>query len=79
MGVAVLTGVGQLAEADVTLRAGDPFTGRLAVKLTMVGIAASLALAHQLTARSTGPAVRGLLQVLVLVASLGIFAAAVAL
>jgi len=70
--VAVVTGIWQVelvgyAWADLTL------------KVTLVTIAAGLALVHQLTARRSTAAVRGLLQGLILVASVGIFGAAVAL
>lgn len=53
--------------------------GRLQLKVGLVGLTIAIALTHQLTARSTGPALRGVLQGLILVASLGVFAAAVAL
>jgi len=70
--VAVVTGIWQVelvgyAWADLTL------------KVTLVTIAAGLALVHQLTARRSTAAVRGLLQGLILVASVGIFGAAVAM
>jgi putative copper export protein len=53
--------------------------GRLIFKLVLVGSAASLALFHQLTARRTSPAVRGALQGVILLVSIGIFGAAVRL
>jgi len=49
------------------------------VKGTLVVLAAVLALAHQLTARRSSPAVRGILQLTILIVSIGIFGAAVAL
>lgn len=71
MGVAVLTG-GFLAL---------PYLDRpaLAVKVGLVALTAGLAGWHQLAARNQSPAVRGMLQGAVLVSSLGIVAAAVAL
>lgn len=51
----------------------------LAVKLGLVALTAGLAGWHQLAARNQSPAVRGALQGLILVSSLGIVAAAVAL
>lgn len=72
LGVAVVTGIWQVelvgyAWADLTL------------KLTLVVIAAGLALIHQLTARRSTAAMRGLLQGAILLTSIGIFGAAVAL
>lgn len=48
-------------------------------KLGSVALAGGLALWHQLVARDQSPRTRGILQALILVASLGIVAAAVAL
>ncbi len=48
-------------------------------KIALVGLVAGIALAHQITARRTTPAVRGALQGATLLVSLGIFAAATAL
>lgn len=79
MAVAVVTGVVQLSRSDVSLSTDTDYAMALFVKLTLVGIAAGLALAHQLTARSSSPAVRGALQGLILLVSLGIVGAAVAL
>ncbi len=79
MGVAVATGVIQVFQLDVAAGLRDEFGGRLFVKLLAVGLAAGLALAHQLTAKNSTPAVRGAMQGAILLASLGIFAAAVAL
>ena len=53
--------------------------GRLHLKLGLVVAAILVALTHQLTVRKTKPAVRGMLEGLVLVLSLAIFAAAVSL
>jgi len=49
------------------------------VKGTLVVLAGVLALIHQLTARRSSPAVRGILQLAILIVSIGIFAAAVTL
>lgn len=51
----------------------------LAPKLGAVAMAGGLALWHQLNARNQSPRTRGILQGLILLASLGIVAAAVAL
>ena len=74
MVIAVATGV-----AQVEIMAFDWGYGRLHLKLGLVATAIVVALAHQLTARRTTPAVRGLLEGTVLLLSLAIFAAAVAL
>lgn len=74
MAIALITGV-----AQVELMHLDWGYGRLHVKLGLVTLAIVVALAHQLTARRTSPALRGALEGLVLLISLGIFAAAVAL
>jgi putative copper export protein len=79
MAVAVVTGVIKLIRLDLDTDVRTEYGRRLFLKLSLVGLAAALALAHQLTARTTGPAVRGILQATILVVSLGIFAAAVAL
>ncbi len=74
LGVAVITGVWQVTELDL------PWTdGTLNLKLSLVGVAAVLALVHQLTARRTSPAVRGMLQGLILVVSIAVFGVAVTL
>lgn len=78
MGLAVGTGVWQLLRFGAA--ASNPATefGRaLFVKLLLVGAAAGLALWHQLTAGSTTPRTRGIVQGLILVVSVAIFAAAV--
>jgi len=51
--------------------------GKLHLKLGMVGITVAITLYHQLTARHSSPAARGAVQGLILLASLGVFAAAV--
>ena len=72
MGVSVFTGLWQVDRLDF------PW-GDLGWKLTLVGLAVGLALAHQLTARRTSAAVRGILQGVILLVSIAIFGAAVAL
>jgi len=79
MGVAVVTGVIQLSRLDFSLADDTGYATALMIKLTLVGIAAGLAFFHQLTAKTSTPAKRGLIQGLILLSSLGILAAAVAL
>ena len=79
LGVAVATGVIQLSRLEFSLSDDTSYATTLMIKLTLVGIAAGLALLHQLTAKTSTPATRGMIQGLILVASLGILAAAVAL
>lgn len=74
MGLAIATGLLQVVLIPL------PWAyGRLHVKIGMVVLAVILAAVHTLTARRTGPAVRGIIQLLILIASLGIFVAAVML
>jgi uncharacterized membrane protein len=74
MAIAIATGLLQVAGMQL------PWSyGRLHAKLGMVALVVVLALAHQLTARRSSPRTRGILQALILLASLGVFAAAVAL
>lgn len=74
MGVAILTGVGQVVLMHM------PWAyGRLHVKVGFVALAVVLTLVHQLTVKKSSPAARGLVHGLMLLASLGIFGAAVAL
>lgn len=74
MAVALATGV-----AQVELY-GWPWTyGRLHAKLGLVALTVVLAAVHQRTASRSSPAVRGVIQLLILLASLAVFAAAVAL
>jgi putative copper export protein len=72
MGVAVASGLW------LYLDWGLPWSN-FAVKGTLVALAIGLALVHQITAKRTSPAVRGLLQLAILVVSIGIFGAAIAL
>lgn len=72
LAVLVVTGIWQVQ------RIGLSWTfDRLVLKLTLVGLVAVLALVHQVTARRTSPAVRGALQGVILILSIGIFGAAV--
>lgn len=74
MALALVTGVAQVELL------GLPWTmGRLHMKLGMVGLTVLLAGVHQLTARNSSPAARGIVQLLILLASLGVFWAAVGL
>lgn len=72
MGLAVVTGL-----AQVHLMAMPWTYGRLHVKLGLVALAIALALGHQLTARRSSPAARGIVQLLIIVVSLAIYGAAV--
>jgi hypothetical protein len=74
MAVAVGTG---LAQVEIM---GIPWAyGPLHLKLGLVALTVALALGHQLTARRSGPAVRGVVQLVILVVSLAVFWAAVRL
>ena len=79
MAVAVTTGIVQLARSNVSLGTDTDYAVALFVKLSLVGIAVALAIIHQVTAARTTPAVRGSVQGLILLVSLGIVAAAIAL
>ena len=48
-------------------------------KGTLIVLAAGLAMFHQFTAKRSSPAVRGIIQLLILIVSIGIFGAAVVL
>ncbi|MDJ0959284.1 MAG: hypothetical protein QNJ88_01410 [Acidimicrobiia bacterium] len=72
MAISVLTGVLQVERLGF-----DWADGALSLKLTLVVLAAGLAYAHQLTAKRTSPAVRGIIQAVILLLSIGIFGAAV--
>ena len=74
MAVAIGTGVAQV----ILLRL--PWTyGRLHIKLGVVALAVVVTGIHQVTAKRTSPAMRGALQGVIMLISLGIYAAAVAL
>jgi uncharacterized membrane protein len=71
LAIAVATGVWQM---DVN----DYAYSIVTLKLTLAGIAAGLALLHQLTSRFVSPALRGIGQAVILLVSILIFGAAVA-
>ena len=74
MAIAVATGLLQVMVMEI------PWTyGPLHIKITLVVVAIILAAVHQFTAAKASPAKRGILQGLILLVSLGIFAAATAL
>lgn len=51
----------------------------LMLKWTLIGLSIALALGHQLTAKRTPPAIRGILQLIIMALAVGIFIAAVRL
>ena len=71
--VAVATGVAQIFRLELEL------SPALAWKITLVGVAVSIALVHQQTARHVGPAWRGAMEGALLLIGLAILAAAVAI
>jgi putative copper export protein len=70
--VAIITGTWMYT--DIGLPWAD-----FSVKGTLVILAGGLALFHQITARRSSPTTRGIIQMLILIVSIGIFGAAVAL
>ena len=72
LGIAIVTGVWMYTDFGLAWREFE-------LKGALIGIAIVLALVHQFTARRTPPAVRGILQLLILLVSVGIFGAAVTL
>jgi putative copper export protein len=74
MAVAVITGLVRAHLLHVSWS-----YGRLHLKLGLVALVIVTALVHQLTARRSSAAVRGVVQLVILALSLGIFAAAVRL
>ncbi len=74
MVIALVTGIAQVHMLSMSWG-----YGRLHVKLGLVLLAVVLAGGHQLTARKSSPAVRGIVQLLILLVSLAIFGAAVSL
>jgi putative copper export protein len=72
MGVAVVSGV--WLYSFWSLEASD-----LNVKWTLIGLSIAIALGHQLTARRTSAAIRGIMQLVIMVLAIGIFIAAVQL
>ncbi|MEM7159849.1 MAG: hypothetical protein AAF799_43820 [Myxococcota bacterium] len=74
MAIALVTGVAQVHLL------GWPWThGGLHLKLGLVALAVVLAGWHQVTATRSSPAARGIVQLLIMLVSLGIFGAAVAM
>jgi len=76
MAVAIVTGLSLIGSRDL---GNNDYAFKLLIKLTLVGVAAGLTLFHQLTAKTASPASRGTVQASILLTSLGIVAAAVAL
>jgi putative copper export protein len=74
MAIAIVTGIAQVELIGFPW--SDP---RLHLKMGMVGLACALALGHQLVARRVSGPVRGVQEVAILLASLGVVGAAVAL
>ena len=72
MGVAVVSGVWLYLFWN--LQVSD-----LSVKWALIGLSIALALGHQLTAKRTPPAIRGITQLIIIVLAIGIFVAAVQL
>ena len=72
MGVALVAGTWLYTEW------GLPWS-RFALKGTLIATAIVLTFIHQITARRTSPPVRGIIQLAILMVSIGIFGAAVAL
>ncbi|MCH7585323.1 MAG: hypothetical protein IH941_09195 [Acidobacteria bacterium] len=71
--VAVVTGVAEIFRLDIDL------SPALAWKITLVGVAISIAFIHQQTARHVAPALRGAMEGASLLIGLAILAAAVAI
>lgn len=72
MGVAIIAGTWMFTEW------GLPWSSFM-VKGTLIATAIVLTFIHQVTARRTSPAVRGIIQLVIIMVSIGIFGAAVAL
>ena len=72
MGVAVVSGVWLYLFWN--LQVSD-----LSVKWALIGLSIALALGHQLTAKRTPPAIRGIMQLIIIGLAIGIFVAAVQL
>ncbi|MBW2462165.1 MAG: hypothetical protein JRH11_11015 [Deltaproteobacteria bacterium] len=74
MGVSIATGILQVHLM------GYPWSyGRLQIKIGVVTVAAVMAAVHQLTATRTPPRIRGISELALLLVSVGIFVAAVAI
>lgn len=74
LGILVATGIWQVEEIQLSWT-----YDRLVLKIALVGVAAVLALVHQVTARRMSPAGRGAIEGMILAVSVAIFAAAVRL
>ena len=72
MGVAIVSGVWLYLFWNLQL-------SDLSVKWALIGLSIALALGHQLTAKRTPPAIRGIMQLIIIVLAIGIFVAAVQL
>lgn len=72
LGIAIVTGFAMYTDYDL------PWS-RFQTKGTLIVIVVVLALVHQFTAKKSSPAVRGILQMAILIVSVLIFGAAVAL
>ncbi len=75
LGVSVATGIAQIERLEVEFRDNTA----LMIKLLLVGVAASLAWLHQVTAKNLRPAMRGMFEGVLLLLGLAILAAAVAI
>lgn len=71
-GIAIVSGTWMYTEL------GIPWS-RFQLKGTLIAVAFMMTLFHQLTAKRTGPGLRGIVQLAILLTSVGIFAAAVTL
>lgn len=74
MGIALATGVAQVHMMGMAWS-----YGRLHLKLGLIALVLVAAVYHQLTARTSSPAIRGVAQLAILLLSLAVFAAAVRL
>jgi len=70
--IAIITGIWMYTDIDLPWK-------DFSTKGTLVILAGGLALFHQLTAKRSSPAVRGIIELLILIVSIGIFGAAVTL
>jgi putative copper export protein len=78
MALAVATGLIQIWDVRAALRSGS-FAGKLLLKVTFVAVAAGFSYWHQTSARDIPPRTRGIIQGIILITSLAIYAMAVAL
>ena len=78
MGLAIVTGLMLLWNIRVGFNSAD-FAIGIAVKLLAVGLAVGLTLWHQTSAREYSASARRAIQVMILLASLAVYAAAVAI